>query len=80
MRRRCENGRQAPVTNDDWKRNAAGAPDPAQQSRIESTGAAPKDDRESALLISLVPGPYTAIVREKNNATGVALIEAYNLE
>jgi len=68
------------VTNDDWKRNAAGAPDPAQQSRIESTGAAPKDDRESALLISLVPGPYTAIVRGKNNATGVALIEAYNLE
>ena len=68
------------ITNDDWKRNASGAPDPAQQSRIESPGAAPKDDRESALLVSLVPGPYTAIVRGKNNTTGVALIEAYNLE
>ena len=68
------------MTNDDWKRNAAGAPDPAQQSRIESTGAVPKDDREWALLISLVPGPYPAIVRGKNNSAGVALVGAYNLE
>ena len=68
------------VTNDNWKLNAAGAADPAQQSRIENTGAAPKDDHESALLVSLAAGPYTAIVRGKNNSTGVALIEAYNLE
>jgi hypothetical protein len=67
-------------SNDDWKRNAAGEIDPAQQSRIESTGLAPRDDRESALLVSLVSGPYTAIARGKNNSTGVALIEAYNLE
>jgi hypothetical protein len=51
-----------------------------QQSRIESTGAAPKNDRESAPLVTLVPGSYTAIARGKNNSTGVALIEAYNLE
>jgi hypothetical protein len=68
------------ITNDDWKRNAAGEADPAQQGRIERTGSAPKDDRESAVLVSLGAGPYTAIVRGKHNSIGVALIEAYNLE
>jgi hypothetical protein len=66
--------------NDDWKRNSDGSADPVQQSRIEATGVAPSDDRESALLVTLAPGPYTAIVRGKNNTTGVGLVEFYNLE
>ena len=74
------NANGAVLTNDDWKRNSAGSPDPVQQSRIESTGAAPTDDRESALLVTLAPGNYTAIVRGKNNSTGTALVEFYNLE
>ena len=41
---------------------------------------APRDDRESAVLLSLLPGNYTAIVRGKNNTTGVALVEAYRLD
>jgi hypothetical protein len=68
------------LTNDDWKLSAAGGPDPVQQSRIENTGAAPSDDRESALLANLAPGQYTAIVRGKNNGNGVGLVEFYNLE
>lgn len=45
----------------------------------ESTGVAPTNDLESAIVRSISPGPYTAIVREFNNFTGVALVEAYQL-
>jgi pectin methylesterase-like acyl-CoA thioesterase len=40
----------------------------------------PSDARESALCLSLPPGQYTAIVQGKGSTTGVALVEAYNLE
>jgi len=59
------------VTNDNWRES--------QQAEIEATGLAPTDDRESAILQTLDPGTYTAIVRGKDNTTGVALVEAYNL-
>jgi hypothetical protein len=58
--------------NDNWKET--------QQAEIEATGIAPTDDRESAILQTLPPGNYTAIVRGKNSTTGVALVEAYNLQ
>ena len=32
------------------------------------------------MLATLVPGNYTAIVRGKNNTTGIGLVEAYNLQ
>ncbi len=57
--------------NDDWETD--------QQTQIIATGLAPAHIRESAILRSLPPGPYTAIVREFNNFTGVALVEAYQL-
>ena len=57
--------------NDDWQTAAnAGSVPVALQ---------PPDARESAIEMSLVPGSYTAIVRGKGNATGVALVEAFNL-
>jgi hypothetical protein len=59
------------TSNDDWKGT--------QQSDIEATGLAPKDDRESAILMTLAPDSYTAIVRGKNDTTGVALVEVYNV-
>jgi hypothetical protein len=34
---------------------------------------------ESAILATVAPGAFTAIVRGKNNTTGVALVEVYNL-
>lgn len=68
------------LVNDNWKLDRSGTPDATQQSRIDKTGAAPKDDRESALLLTLSPATYTAIIRGKNDTSGVALVEAYNLE
>jgi hypothetical protein len=58
-------------TNDNWRSD--------QQADITATGIPPGDDRESAILATLDPGSYTAIVRGQGNTTGVALIEAYNL-
>ena len=59
------------TSNDDWKET--------QQAVIEATGLAPKDDRESAILSTLAPDSYTAIVRGKADSTGVALVEVYNI-
>lgn len=59
------------ATNDNWK--------DSQQADITATTIPPADDRESAILQSLAPGHYTAIVRGKSNSTGVALVEAYQL-
>ncbi len=63
--------------NDNWKGDAGQS---SQQMEIEATGLAPSDDRESAILASLAPGNYTAIVAGKGAATGVALVEVYSLD
>jgi len=60
------------ATNDNWH----DAPNAAD---IQATGLAPTDDRESAILVTLVPGSYTTIVRGVNRTTGIALAEAYKL-
>jgi hypothetical protein len=57
--------------DDNWK--------DSQQAEIQATGLAPSDPRESAIVATLTPGNYTAIVRGKNNTTGVGLVEVYNL-
>ena len=64
-------------SNDNWKIREDGT---SQQTEVEATTVPPTDDRESAIVQSLVPGPYTAIVRGKNNTTGVALVEVYSLQ
>ncbi len=59
--------------NDDWKT--------PQIQAVRAVNLAPTDDRESAIVAPfLSPGNYTAIVRGKNNSTGVALVEAYSLQ
>ena len=57
--------------NDNWK--------DTQQTDIEKTGIAPTDDRESAILTTLPPGLYSAVVRGKGPASGNALVELYNI-
>src|SRR4029077_14016010 len=52
---------------------------PNKQEIIDS-GLAPTNNLESAILTSLNPGNYTAIVRGVNNGTGIALVEAYDLD
>ena len=61
------------TSSDDWK----DSPDRAQ---IESSGLAPTDDHESAIIRTLVPGVYTGVLAGKNNTNGIALIEVYDLD
>lgn len=58
--------------NDNWRG--------AQQAQITASGLAPQDDREAALIASVSPGNYTAVVRGANNSAGVALVEIYDLD
>ncbi len=58
----------------------AGRDDPAQATLITAAGLQPQDPLESAIATTLGAGPYTAIVAGKNSATGVALVEVYNLQ
>jgi hypothetical protein len=61
------------ASNDDWQST--------QKTEIEATGLAPSDSRESAILLrNFEPGPYTAIVRGKNNTVGVGLVEIYDVQ
>jgi hypothetical protein len=64
------------ASNDNWKTRPDGS---SQQAEIEATGIQPTNDLESALVRTLPPGSYSAIVRGMNNATGVGLVETYNL-
>jgi hypothetical protein len=59
-------------SNNNW----ADGPDAAA---IQARGLAPSQQAESALLATLGPGNYTAIVRGANDTTGVALVEVYDL-
>jgi hypothetical protein len=59
------------VVNDNWR--------DAQEIAIAATGIAPSNSAESAILATLSPGAYTGIVKGKNNTSGVALIEVYDL-
>jgi hypothetical protein len=57
--------------NDNWK--------DTQQAVIQATGLAPTKDLESAIVATLAPGNYTAILRGKNGTTGIGLVEVYDL-
>lgn len=61
------------IANDNWK-------DSPQRTEIENSGAAPTQDNESAILQTLAPGAYTGVLFGKNDSTGIALIEIYDLE
>jgi hypothetical protein len=50
-----------------------------QEALIIADGIPPTNDLESAIDAILNPGAYTAIVRGKNNTSGVALVEVYDL-
>ena len=61
----------ATITNDNWR--------DTQEAQIAATGIPPTNDFESAIDATLAPGAYTALVKGKNNTSGVALIEVYDL-
>ena len=57
------------ATNDNWQ--------DTQGPEIAATSLAPKDPLESAILATLQPGAYTAIV---DGGKGIALVETYDLD
>jgi hypothetical protein len=69
------------ASNDNWMHTIIGGIITRdQRAEIQSSGYAPTDPRESAIIADLPPGNYTAIVRGVNNTTGVGLVEAYDLD
>jgi len=57
------------ASSDDWISDAN------QVSEIMAAGLAPKSPLESAISLRLAPGNYTVVVRGKNDATGIALLD-----
>jgi hypothetical protein len=62
------------ASNDDW------STDNPQAAQIQQLGLAPTEDYESALLVTLDPGSYTAVVSGSGNTSGVGLVEAYEVD
>ena len=60
------------ISNEGWRTT--------QESEIQATTIPPSNDNEAAILATLAPGNYTAVVRGKNDTTGIAVVEAYNLQ
>jgi len=60
-------------SNNNWK------DDSQQRTQIESAGLAPNHDEEAALVETVAPGAYTAVVRGSGQTTGVGLVEAYHI-
>jgi hypothetical protein len=65
-------------TNDNWKINDQTGQ--SQQAAVEATTVPPTDDMESAIVRTITPGPYTAILRGVNNGTGIGVVEVYDLD
>src|SRR5207247_10469487 len=59
------------IVNDNWRST--------QEAEIIATGIPPTNDLESAIVATLAPGPYTAIVSGKNDTSGGAWVEIYDL-
>ena len=51
-----------------------------QAAEIIATTIPPTNDAESAIVETLAPAAYTAIVRGKDGSTGIALVEVYALQ
>ena len=66
-----DNRGQLLFSNDNWQDH--------QRIQLQESGLAPHDNREAAILLTLDPGAYTAVVRGKNLTTGQALIELYEI-
>lgn len=58
--------------NDNWQ--------DTQADEIQATGIPPTETAESAIVMSLAPGAYTAVLRGKDNTTGIGLVEVYDLD
>ena len=62
------------ASSDNWRTN------PEQALQIQASGIPPQDDLESAIVATLPPAGYTAVVSGKANGTGLGLVEVYELD
>jgi hypothetical protein len=60
------------ASNNDWQQSQAQV--------LRDANLAPSNDLEAAILFTLMPGAYTAILRGNGNATGIGLVEVYDLQ
>ena len=60
--------------NDDWQT------DPQQKQELENIGLQPGNALEAAIVATLPPGQYSALVRGKPEATGTGVVEVYFLQ
>jgi hypothetical protein len=69
------------ASNDNWRSTQIGGLLTSGQSiDIQASALAPVNDAEAALIATLSPGAYTAVVHGANNSTGIAVVEAYDLD
>jgi hypothetical protein len=69
------------ANNDNWRSTQIGGLIDSDQSiDLDGTGLAPNNDAESAMVLTLNPGAYTAIIAGTNNTTGIAIVEIYDLD
>lgn len=61
------------ASNDNWGQSA-------NSGEIANSGVAPSDPNEAAILMSLAPGSYTAVLSGVNQTTGTAVVEVYDLD
>ena len=61
------------ASNDNWNSGD-------QMSDIIATGIPPSDSREAALIATVAPGDYTAVVKGTNGSQGIGLVEIYDLD
>jgi hypothetical protein len=59
--------------NDNWV-------DSPNKQVIIDLGLPPTDNQESAIIRTLTPANYTAILRGVNDTTGIAVVEVYALQ
>lgn len=72
-------GDRALVTNDDWEISRSSAV-VAATARQVGAFALPAGSLDAALLVTLPPGAYTAVITSADGSTGAALIEVYDAD
>ncbi|MEY2502044.1 MAG: hypothetical protein QOI07_2378 [Verrucomicrobiota bacterium] len=60
------------ASNDSWRSS--------QQDLLIAAGLAPAKDAEAALIATINPGAYTVVVKDAQGASGVGLMEIYDLD
>lgn len=68
------------ASNDNWRiTQPGGVISGDQQAEIQASGLAPTNDQESAIIATLEPGNYTAVLQGVNGSTGIGVVEVYDL-